>query len=104
MNIALPRFVYLAGPIMNCTESEANDWRRYVAGQLAPHNIVGVSPLRCEPLHGDRYDISYPDKRFGVPKAIAAKNRFDTRSCDMGLFFIPKPAKPTDDELEKAYD
>jgi nucleoside 2-deoxyribosyltransferase len=88
---SIARYVYLAGPILNCTEGEANDWRREVAAKLLPHNIIGVSPLRCEPLHGERYNMEYPDPRFGTPRAIAAKNRFDTRSCEMGLFFVPKP-------------
>jgi hypothetical protein len=52
---------------------------------------VGVSPLRCEPIHGERYSADYPDECFGVPRAIAGKNRFDVRTCIMGLFFIPTP-------------
>lgn len=86
-----PRFVYLAGPILGCTMGEANDWRHHVAGLLRPHNIIGISPLRCEPLVGDRYSATYPDPRFGTPRAIAAKNRFDVRTCDMTLALLPKP-------------
>lgn len=86
-----PCFVYLAGPILNCTEGEANDWRRYVAAKLEPHHIIGISPLRCEPIHGERYSADYPDQRFGVPRAIGAKNKFDVRKCDMTLALLPKP-------------
>lgn len=89
--VFLPRFVYLAGPILDCTEGEANDWRRYVADKLEPHHIIGISPLRCEPLHGERYTADYPDPRFGVPRAIAAKNKFDVANCDMTLAMMPKP-------------
>jgi hypothetical protein len=28
------RFIYLAGPIVDCTEGEAKDWRDYVCGTL----------------------------------------------------------------------
>jgi nucleoside 2-deoxyribosyltransferase len=83
--------VYLAGPILGCTQGEAMNWRATVAAKLEPAGIVGVSPLRCEPIHGDRYTADYPDPCFGVPRAIAGKNRFDVRSCDMGLYFVPKP-------------
>lgn len=89
----LPRFVYLAGPIMGCTEGEAKDWRKFVNGLLEPHHIYGISPLRCEPLIGEKYDLTYHDPRFGTPRAIAAKNRFDVRTCDMGIMFLPKPAE-----------
>lgn len=88
-----PRFVYLAGPILGCNMGEANDWRKYVADKLEPHNIIGISPLRCEPLHGDKYSADYPDPRFGVPRAIAAKNKFDVRTCDITLALLPTPPK-----------
>lgn len=86
----MKKFVYLAGPIMGCTGQEANDWRLSVALQLADHGITGVSPLRCEPLIGERYTADHPDPRFGVARAIAAKNLFDVRSCDITLAYLPK--------------
>jgi len=87
-----PEFVYLAGPIVDCGFHEANDWRKYAAEKLRPHNIVGVSPLRCEPLHGDKYSPQYADQRFGVPRAISAKNKFDVRRCAITLAMLPLPA------------
>lgn len=89
-----PCFVYLAGPIMDCTFGEANDWRQYVSDKLEPHNIIGISPLRCEPIHGEIYTPDYPDPCFGVPRAIAAKNKFDVHKCDITLALLPKPTKP----------
>lgn len=83
--------VYLAGPIVGCTKGEANDWRIYVAEKLAKHGIIGVSPLRCEPLIGERYTIGNMDPRFGTAKAIGSKNNYDVRQCDMTLAYIPKP-------------
>lgn len=86
-----PRFVYLAGPILGCTQGEANDWRIAVAAKLREHNIIGISPLRCEPLIGKIYSADYPDPRFGTPRAIAAKNKFDVRNCDITLAVLPAP-------------
>lgn len=87
------KHVYLAGPIMGCTRGQANDWRKYVADRLADHGIRGVSPLRCEPLVGERYALNYPDPRFGVPRAIAAKNFHDVQVCDLTLAYLPLPSE-----------
>jgi len=87
------RHVYLAGPILGCTAGEANDWRQYVDRRLdagSDGRIRGVSPLRCEPLHGERYTAEYSDPRFGTPRAIAAKNKFDVHNCDITLAYLPK--------------
>lgn len=87
-----PRTVYLAGPILGCTGPEANHWRRDVAAILKTHNITGVSPLRCEPLIGDKYEGTYDsDPRFGTAKAIASKNLFDVKNCDITIAYLPKP-------------
>ena len=86
------KFVYLAGPIMGCNKAEANDWRKYVADKISPHGIIGISPLRCEPLVGEKYNIDYlDDPKFGTPRAIAGKNYFDVRNCDITLAYLPKP-------------
>ncbi len=83
--------VYLAGPILHCTADEANDWRHAVADDLkANYGIIGISPLRCEPLLGDTYETDYADPKFGTPKAIASKNVFDVRRCDMILAYLPR--------------
>ena len=82
-------FVYLAGPIAGCTKDQANDWRDYVKAEL-PDGIVGVSPLRCEPIIGDIYELGYQDPKFGLAKAIAGKNEFDTKKCDIVLAYLPK--------------
>lgn len=84
--------VYLAGPITDMTFSQANDWRDYMVKALAPHGIVGVSPLRCEPLRdGATYTPENPDPKFGTARAIGAKNIFDVYNCDMTLAYIPTP-------------
>ena len=85
------RTVYLAGPILGCDKEEANDWRIDVANHLSDYDIRGVSPLRCEPLVGERYGMEYTDPKFGTARAIGAKNIFDVRSCDMSLIYLPTP-------------
>ena len=85
-------YVYMAGPITDNTESQANNWRSWFADELKRYTdgrIVGVSPLRCEPLHGDRYAPEYADTRFGTPAAISAKNKEDVRRCDITVAYIP---------------
>lgn len=85
------RFIYLAGPIAGCDKGEANDWREYVMHKLDAPGVQGVSPLRCEPLIGDRYELQYDDPRFGTPEAIGSKNWFDTNNCDIVLAYMPTP-------------
>lgn len=82
--------VYLAGPIFGCDKGEANDWRDYVIDQLIEHCIVGISPLRCEELVGDRYGVTGVDPLFGSDEAIATKNLYDVMTCDMTLAYMPK--------------
>lgn len=81
--------VYLAGPIVNCDTDEANDWRHQMRHRLSEHGITGISPLRCEPAVNGRYDLGYPDDRFGTARAIGAKNLFDVRTCWLMLAYIP---------------
>lgn len=91
----MKRFVYLAGPINGCDLGEANDWRREVDKLLSARSdgqIIGISPLRCEPLIGARYGFGYPeDPRFGTSKAIVSKNLFDVQNCDITLAYFPTP-------------
>lgn len=84
------RTVYLAGPIAGCDLGEANNWRKYVSDCLQQHNIKGISPLRCEPLIGERYATGYDDPRFGTARAIASKNFLDVQMCDMTLCYLPR--------------
>ena len=45
----MKKYIYLAGPIAGLTEEEATEWRAEVRENL-PQGIIGISPLRCEPL------------------------------------------------------
>lgn len=86
----MTRTVYLAGSVAGCTAGEAKNWRANVSEKLAAHFIKGISPLRCEPLIGERYELSYLDPCFGTPKSIYSKNMLDVRNCDMVLCYMPK--------------
>jgi nucleoside 2-deoxyribosyltransferase len=83
--------VYLAGPITGQTVAEANDWRTWMSINLsaAGTDIVGVSPLRCEPIIGEVYGPEYADNMFGTPQVIAAKNKEDVRRCDITFAYLP---------------
>ena len=82
--------VYLAGPIVNCDSAEANDWRKDMILKLERFGLRGISPLRCEPAVNGRYDLGYPDDRFGTARAIASKNMFDVRQCWLTLAYVPR--------------
>jgi hypothetical protein len=89
--------IYLAGPIFGATGAEANNWRNDMTARLAPHGIGCISPLRCEPIVGERYDTHYADPCFGTAKAIVSKNFLDVQRCDFALVYMPKP--PGVDEM-----
>ncbi len=99
MSSVSPRFVYLAGPIKGCKEADAKDWRRYVAEELDAYGIAGISPLRCEPIVGERYGVGTDDPKFGIARAIMSKNLYDVKACDAILAYIPDPAT-VDDAIE----
>ena len=92
------KFVYLAGPIAGCDRGEANDWRKDIQARFID-GIVGISPLRCEPLIKKRYDDpkefaegkgQYKDVRFGTASAINGKNYLDTVSADLVLAYLSR--------------
>lgn len=87
----MKRYIYLAGPILGCNKSEANDWRMDMCSRFVEYNIVGISPLRCEPIVGERYGTEYADPLFGTARAIANKNFMDVKMCDVTLAFYPAP-------------
>ena len=87
----MKKYIYLAGPIAGCTQEEATEWRDDVQKSL-PHGIIGISPLRCEPLkEGMRFtEDGATEKMWSDPRAIATKNWLDTESCDLVLAYLPK--------------
>ena len=87
----MKKYIYLAGPIAGLTEEVATEWRAEVRESL-PHGIIGISPLRCEPLKkGMVYtDDGATDKMWSDPRSINAKNWLDTESSDLVLAYLPK--------------
>ncbi len=87
----MKKYIYLAGPIAGLTEEEATTWRHDVNFML-PDNIIGISPLRCEPVKpGMTYTTpGAVDKMWSDPRAINAKNWLDTESSDLVLAYLPK--------------
>jgi nucleoside 2-deoxyribosyltransferase len=87
----MKKYIYLAGPIAGLTETEATEWRHEVRS-LLPYNIIGISPLRCEPLQpGMTYtDEGATGEMWADPRAINAKNWLDTESSDLVLAYLPK--------------
>ena len=83
--------VYMAGPVTGCTQAETEDWREYVSSKLHK-NIIAVSPLRGEEKleEGKRFEALEPGSVFRTPGAIAAKNHYDTHTCDLVLAYLPQ--------------
>jgi len=92
----ITKFVYLAGPVLGQTKGQANIWRQQVDAALrdcTDGQIVGISPLRCEPAIGSVYAANYADPKFGSARAISSKNLYDTKNCDITLVYLPPPVK-----------
>jgi len=87
------RYIYLAGPITDCNVAEAKDWRADISERLTHLGVVGVSPLRCEPLVTGTYQATYDNRMFGTAAAISGKNWFDTNRADIVLVYLPKSAR-----------
>lgn len=92
--------VYLAGPILGCTDPEARDWRQDVDRKLSlssdrqgivDPSLIGISPLRCEKLRSDRYDGGESTGPLWTGKAILTKNVFDVKNCDAVIAYLPIP-------------
>ena len=89
--------VYLAGPIMGQTETEAKEWRMDMEEFLGYHRVRAVSPLRCEPdvAAGATYQAQYDCNKWGTPRSIGSKNLFDVRNCDLTFAYFPKGHPPS---------
>lgn len=82
--------VYLAGSIAGCNIAEANDWRTRAIEELNDCGIVGISPLRCEPIEGERFATGFDNPKDSTGAGIAAKNLHDTQRCDIVLVYIQR--------------
>lgn len=91
--------VYLAGPIAGTTEQEAKSWRYKAIQELRMWDIRGISPLRNEPAKDGKYEAAEgfaASHTKDQSRAIAAKNWFDVKNCDMILVNAPHvPDRPS---------
>ena len=94
-HLLMKKVIYLAGPIAGLNKQEGTAWRDVVSNDLreaSNGNIIGISPLRCEPVQpGMKYDEpGAVDKLWSDPRSINAKNWLDTMSSDLVLAYLPK--------------
>ena len=86
------KYVYLAGPIADCTMEEVNSWRNYVSGKF-DNNIRGVNPIRGETPNMKNGKFVAEDlltAEVWTDHAIYTKNMYDTKTCDMVFAYLPK--------------
>lgn len=79
--------VYLAGPITGTTYDGCTGWREHAAAVLAPHGLVGLSPMRgkdylaAESTIADQYDETVLSSQRG----IMTRDRWDAHRTDILL-------------------
>ena len=96
-------YIYLAGPVSGQTDQQANTWREEFARSLAPFNIVGVSPIRYEPVKPEERYLDEGQYDLELARQIITKNRIDVKRCDLTLAFMPTLSKGTLQEIGWAY-
>lgn len=81
--------VYLYGPISGLSYDGAEDWRAWMRGQLAPHGIDAVSPLRGKAYLANLAQLSGHGREYldlgvlSTPAAVVARDKFDVLRADM---------------------
>ena len=82
--------IYLGGPINSCTDAECTDWR-----QEAKKRLSGKFTL-VDPM--DR-DYRGREMEPNIAKEIVSLDEKDFGSCQIGLFYAPKPSVGTSMEI-----
>ena len=69
--------VYLAGPILRLSYSDATQWRTYVTAQIAP--LEALSPMRAKEFLAGCESIpnKHEDHVLNAPSGIITRDRFD---------------------------
>lgn len=81
--------VYLYGPITGLSFAGAQDWRTWMAEQLAPHGIQAISPLRFKDYLANLQSISGHGREYAemgvlsTPSGVLARDKFDVLRVDM---------------------
>lgn len=93
------RFLYLAGPITGCTDSQCKDWRLVATAAMGRHYRI-LTPMRRDYRHinADRESC-----RNHAPMVCC--NDYDDvrRSCAL-LGYCPHPSVGTSMEIKEAFD
>jgi nucleoside 2-deoxyribosyltransferase len=97
--------VYLAGPISGLNYEGAEDWRKYVKGQIetgARYPVQALSPLRAqEHLReiGVFTDHGTETERFqcpmSTPRGLTVRDRYDAMNCDVLFVNLLGAKKPS---------
>lgn len=85
--------VYLAGPIHDCTDSQANGWRGQVRAAWGGMPIVCVDPMARD----------YRGKEAENVSGIVDGDKQDIASCDLVLAFCWRPSWGTAMEIHYAH-
>jgi nucleoside 2-deoxyribosyltransferase len=83
--------VYLAGPIFECTDAEANGWRELVTPLLDGHEV-------CNPMRRD-----YRGVEGANAERIVLEDKKDLDTCDAVLAHCLTPSWGTAMEIHYAY-
>ena len=84
--------VYLAGPIMGCTDREARDWRAEATRILGPENVL-------DPMVRD-----YRGNEDANVDVIVEGDKADIDSCTAILAYCPHPSVGTSMEILYAHE
>jgi nucleoside 2-deoxyribosyltransferase len=96
-------YIYLAGPVSGKTDDEANLWRTKFAHRLESIGMVGVSPIRYEPVKPDGAYLEEGQYDLELARQIITKNRLDVQRCDLTLAYMPTESRGTLQEIGWAY-
>lgn len=79
-------YLYLIGPITDCSYKGSTDWRKYVAEKLPPQIRV-LSPMRGKTDLRKEKEIKsdYKDNPISCAKGITCRDRYDTKRADAVL-------------------
>jgi nucleoside 2-deoxyribosyltransferase len=83
--------IYLAGPIQNCSDAEANDWRNQIIDSFPQHNFF--NPM----------DRDYRGEELENSHALVALDKSDIDTCDLVIANCPRASYGTAMEILYAH-
>lgn len=85
---------YLAGPIMDCTDTECNDWRQDLASVLQTYGVKALDPMRRD--YRGRQDECYAK--------IVEQDKKDIDAADIVIVRYTRPSVGTSMEMLYAWE